>query len=77
MKMTAPRLRHRVDIQNFATTQDSNTGAVTDETKNVRIYTGVGTGLRWSSPVGPMQVDVAYGVKTQQLRLHMRLGFTF
>ena len=30
MKMTAPRLRHRVDIQNFATTQDSNTGAVTD-----------------------------------------------
>jgi SPP1 family predicted phage head-tail adaptor len=30
MKMIAPRLRHRVDIQNFATTQDSNTGAVTD-----------------------------------------------
>jgi SPP1 family predicted phage head-tail adaptor len=30
MKMTAPRLRHRVVIQNFATTQDSNTGAVTD-----------------------------------------------
>ncbi|MDH5857955.1 autotransporter assembly complex protein TamA [Lampropedia aestuarii] len=54
-----------------------DTGAVTDEAKNVRIYTGVGTGLRWSSPVGPMQVDVAYGVKTQQLRLHMRLGFTF
>lgn len=30
MKMIAPRLRHRVDIQNFATTQDSNTGAVVD-----------------------------------------------
>lgn len=30
VKMLAPRLRHRVDIQNFATTQDSNTGAVTD-----------------------------------------------
>ena len=28
--MKAARLRHRVDIQNFATTQDSNTGAVTD-----------------------------------------------
>lgn len=30
VKMLAPRLRHRVDIQTFATTQDSNTGAVTD-----------------------------------------------
>lgn len=30
MKMIAPRLRHRVDIQNFASVQDSNTGAVTD-----------------------------------------------
>ena len=30
MKMTAPRLRHRVDIQNFTTTQDSNTGAITE-----------------------------------------------
>lgn len=30
VKMTAPRLRHRIDIQNFATTQNSDTGAVTD-----------------------------------------------
>lgn len=30
MKMTAPRLRHRVDIQNFTTVQDSETGAVED-----------------------------------------------
>jgi SPP1 family predicted phage head-tail adaptor len=30
MKMIAPRLRHRVDIQNFASVQNSNTGAVTD-----------------------------------------------
>jgi SPP1 family predicted phage head-tail adaptor len=30
MKMIAPRLRHRVDVQNFATVVDSNTGAVSD-----------------------------------------------
>lgn len=30
MKMTAPRLRHRVDIQNFTTVQDSTTGSITD-----------------------------------------------
>ena len=28
VKMTAPRLRHRVDIQDFDTVQDSETGAV-------------------------------------------------
>jgi SPP1 family predicted phage head-tail adaptor len=30
VKMTAPRLRHRVDIQNFTTTQNSNTGVITE-----------------------------------------------
>lgn len=29
--MLAPRLRHRVDIQEFTTTQDSETGAVSEE----------------------------------------------
>lgn len=28
--MTAPRLRHRVDIENFTSTLNSNTGAVSD-----------------------------------------------
>lgn len=54
-----------------------DTGAVSDDLNHMRLYTGVGAGLRWSSPVGPMQVDLAYGVQTQQVRLHMRLGFTF
>jgi SPP1 family predicted phage head-tail adaptor len=35
MKPLAPRLRHRVTIQNFATTQDSTTGAVTDTWTNL------------------------------------------
>jgi SPP1 family predicted phage head-tail adaptor len=30
MKMTAPRLRHRVTLENFVTTQDMNTGAIVD-----------------------------------------------
>jgi len=36
MKMLAPRLRHRVDIKNFSTTQDSTTGAVTDTWANFK-----------------------------------------
>ena len=38
---------------------------------------GVGTGVRWRSPVGPLQADLAYGVKTKEVRLHLRLGFSF
>jgi translocation and assembly module TamA len=38
---------------------------------------GVGAGVRWRSPVGPLQIDVAYGVATHQLRLHLSVGFTF
>ncbi|MFT3821865.1 MAG: BamA/TamA family outer membrane protein [Rubrivivax sp.] len=52
-------------------------GSVSDATDRMTLYTGVGTGIRWNSPVGPMQADVAYGVKTRQVRLHLRLGFSF
>jgi translocation and assembly module TamA len=38
---------------------------------------GVGAGARWKSPVGPLQIDLAYGVKVQQLRLHLSVGFVF
>lgn len=52
-------------------------GSVSDDADRMTLHTGVGTGLRWNSPVGPMQADVAYGVKTHQVRLHLRLGFSF
>lgn len=52
-------------------------GSVADKTNQMTIYTGVGTGIRWASPVGPLQADVAYGIQTQKIRLHLRMGFTF
>ncbi|PAT35623.1 outer membrane protein assembly factor [Vandammella animalimorsus] len=52
-------------------------GAVADHSGRAALYTGLGTGIRWNSPVGPMQADIAYGLKKQQLRLHLRMGFTF
>jgi len=33
--------------------------------------------VRWRSPIGPLQMDVAYGVKAKQLRLHVSVGFVF
>jgi translocation and assembly module TamA len=41
------------------------------------VAVGVGAGARWKSPIGPLQIDLAYGVKIQQFRLHVSVGFVF
>lgn len=38
---------------------------------------GYGFGVRYKSPVGPINVDLAYGHAVQKYRLHFSLGFTF
>ena len=52
-------------------------GSVADKFSELRLYTGIGTGIRWATPVGPLQADIAYGLQTQKMRLHLRMGFTF
>ena len=52
-------------------------GAVADTTANLQAKVGVGAGARWKSPVGPLQIDVAYGVQIQRWRLHLNVGFNF
>ena len=52
-------------------------GAVADRVGDLSPLVGVGAGVRWRSPVGPLQADLAYGVKTKEVRLHLRLGFSF
>jgi translocation and assembly module TamA len=52
-------------------------GGVSDRLSELRLSVGVGAGVRWKSPVGPLQADLAYGVKTRKLRVHMRVGFVF
>ncbi|HEY2257843.1 MAG TPA: BamA/TamA family outer membrane protein [Variovorax sp.] len=52
-------------------------GAVADKPADFQAKVGVGVGARWASPVGPVQMDVAYGVQAHEFRLHFRLGFTF
>jgi translocation and assembly module TamA len=52
-------------------------GSAADSIRDARLYTGVGTGLRWNSPVGPLQVDMGYGIQERQWRLHLRMGFQF
>ena len=52
-------------------------GMVSDSLNDYTVFVGVGAGIRWRSPVGPLQADLAYGLETQKMRLHLRLGFNF
>lgn len=67
----------RGNTSDWESTLFLDAGTVTDHTDALTVRTGVGTGIRWRSPVGPIQADLAYGVQSHRLRLHLRLGFTF
>lgn len=38
---------------------------------------GVGVGLRYRSPVGPVKLDLAWGEEVRRLRLHLTVGLAF
>ncbi len=52
-------------------------GAVANTVGALEAKVGVGGGIRWRSPVGPVQMDIAYGLATRKARLHMSVGFSF
>jgi translocation and assembly module TamA len=52
-------------------------GAVADTPAALKAKVGVGTGVRWRSPIGPLQIDLAWGAATRRLRLHLNVGFNF
>lgn len=52
-------------------------GAVANQAHELRAKVGVGVGARWRSPVGPLEVDLAWGAATRRLRLHLAVGFSF
>jgi translocation and assembly module TamA len=54
-----------------------DTGNAQDNLKNLALKSGYGIGGRWKSPVGPINLDVAYGRAVQQFRLHFSLGISF
>lgn len=54
-----------------------DTGAVANQVEDFSFKTGVGVGARWKSPIGPLQLDLAYGVATETWRLHLNVGFFF
>ena len=61
----------------FENTLFIDAGGVADRPQELRASVGIGTGVRWKSPIGLLQIDLAYSVKTRQLRLHTTVGFVF
>lgn len=64
-------------VSDWESTVFIDAGAVANNSTELRPRVGLGVGARWKSPVGPLQIDVAYGVDVQRLRLHMNVGFNF
>ncbi len=65
------------EMTDWESTLFVDAGAVADQPGDLHARVGVGAGLRWRSPVGPVQADLAWGVQAKELRLHLRLGFSF
>ena len=52
-------------------------GTATDTWGEKVFYPGVGVGARWRSPVGPVNVDIAYGIRNRSVRPYLTLGIAF
>ncbi|KVX23487.1 hypothetical protein WL01_08265 [Burkholderia ubonensis] len=52
-------------------------GTATDAWGEKVFYKGIGVGARWRSPVGPINVDLAYGLRNHSVRPYLTLGVAF
>jgi translocation and assembly module TamA len=52
-------------------------GAAADTWSERVFEPGAGVGVRWRSPVGPVNVDIAYGFKNRDIRPYLTLGIAF
>jgi len=52
-------------------------GNAADTRDEFRGVAGMGVGVRYRSPVGPLNLDVAYGEETGEFRVHFSIGVVF
>ncbi|MEO6351978.1 MAG: autotransporter assembly complex family protein [Oxalobacteraceae bacterium] len=52
-------------------------GNAADTIAELKPKAGYGVGARWRSPVGPINLDLAYGQEDKKVRMHFSLGVTF
>lgn len=52
-------------------------GDAADSLPDLHLVQGYGVGARWKSPVGPLNLDLAYGQAVHAVRLHFSIGVSF
>jgi translocation and assembly module TamA len=52
-------------------------GNAADTWRDFHFAQGTGVGARWRSPIGPVNLDVAFAHETRKPRLHFSLGYGF
>lgn len=52
-------------------------GRAADRWSELEPAIGIGIGLRYRSPIGPLSLDLAWGEEVEKLRLHLSVGVTF
>lgn len=52
-------------------------GDAADSWSDFRWNVGTGVGARWRSPIGPVNIDLAYGHTTRKPQLHFSIGYGF
>lgn len=52
-------------------------GTATDSWSEKILFQGVGVGVRYRSPVGPVNVDLGYGIRNKEFNPHLSLGVAF
>jgi len=67
----------RGQVTDFEHTVFVDAGSVADRVSDMKLNVGVGTGVRWRCPVGPVEAALAYGVQARRFRLHFSAGFSF
>lgn len=54
-----------------------DSGKVTNSLSLNRWKSGTGVGALWNSPLGPIEIDLAYALQDRRMRVHLNVGFVF
>jgi translocation and assembly module TamA len=76
MSVASAELVYRINRQ-WGAAVFIDAGDAADSWSEFRWNVGTGVGARWRSPIGPVNIDLAYGHTTRKPQLHFSIGYGF